>query len=144
DEEAARELADLSSADLTALLEEGDGTYVSAEEAVLSRVGELSPAGLAAYRAVVDPRAKSTLEALTQRGDTTNLAREAMRLAHATDGLRLLTTLADVRTARGDLDGAARVLEDLLRMRVGSDASAGVPRTVLVSRLAALRAAVGD
>lgn len=144
-EAAGRELADLASADLDALLEEGEGTYLSAQEAVLLRTAELPEEGLAVYRRLLDARARAALDAAVARGDPSPLQREAFRLAMTTDGPRLLVTLADLRLARGDLGGAARALEDLLRLRPeDSGEIPGVPRAAVVSRLAALGAARGD
>lgn len=144
-ETAARELADLASADLTELLEEGEGTYLSALESVLQRVAALPPAGLAAYRKILDPRARAALEAALAHGDAARLQRDAFRLAMTTDGPRLLVTLADLRLARGDAGGAARALEDLLRLWPADTADlSGVPRAAVVSRLSTALAAQGD
>lgn len=143
-EDASRELADLASSDLAVLVEDAEGTYISALEAVVQRVQSLPAAGLAAYRRLLDRRAVAAIEGLTTSGETAAIAREAARLVHTTDGIRLLVALADRRFARGDLDGAAHALEEALRFRRADDPAPGVPRAAVVSRLAAILAAQGD
>lgn len=143
-EDAARELADLASSDVAVLVEDAEGTYIAALEAIVQRVPTLPPQGLAAYRRLLDGRALAAIDALTKSGETAAIAREAARLVHTTDGIRLLVALADRRFARGDLDGAAHALEEALRFRRADDPAPGVPRVAVVSRLAAILAAQGD
>lgn len=139
---AAKALADITGTDLSPLLEEGQGIYLSAQESVLQRVGTLPPDGLAIYRSALDPRADATLADAVRTGDANALARDAARFAYATPGPKLLLLLADLRIAMGDVGGAERALEDLLRLLDGH----APPETLAgaASRLAALFASRGD
>ena len=142
DDTAAAGLASLSTADDGTLVEEGEGVWLSASEAVLQRVSSLSPAGLKEYRRLLDGAADAALERAASRSDASSLSRDAARLAFTTAGPRLLLLLADLRLAHGDLGGAARALEDLIRLLDGVAPPERVAEAA--SRLAAIQAAQGD
>ncbi len=140
---AAADLAVLLAGDVTAMIEEGGGAFLSALEAARQRVAALPPEGLSAYREIVDGRAVAALEAAGTRPDPFALAASAERLALSTHGPRLGVTLADLRLAQGDLRLAAQALEDVLRLWPEGEMP-GVQRAAVVSRLAATYAALGD
>jgi hypothetical protein len=144
---AAADLADILSGDLTPLVDEGADAYLCVVEAALRRVAALAPEGLAAYRAIVDPRAASILADAVARTDAALLARHARAMALSTHGPRMLVALSDLRAARGEAALAAQSLADALRLWPAAGATAempGVARAEVVLRLATLFAAVGD
>jgi hypothetical protein len=145
---AVEELDALLGEDLDTLHEDSEGVYLSAEDAVLLRIAALPESALAAWRRLADARAQALL-AETATGGTgwELLERSARRLALATDGPRLLVALADHRVSRGDLAGAARLLEDLLLLWPADGARRELPgldRAAVISRLAALAVALDD
>ncbi len=144
---AAEELDALLGEDLDALHEDSEGVYLTAEDAVLLRIAALPEKALAAWRRRADPRAAALLAEAAAPGARQLLENGARRLALATDGPRLLVALADLRLARGDLAGAARMLEDLLSLWPSPGPRSELPgleRTAVISRLAALAAGLGD
>lgn len=143
-DEAARDLAEVLEGNLDALVEDSEGVYLDGREATILRVAALPPRGLAAYRDMVDGRARDALEEGTRRRDAGVLAEGVRRSALSNHGPRLCVALADLLLSRGDLSGAARALEDVLRLWPESTPLPGVERAAVVSRLAALLAAQGD
>ena len=144
---AVEELDALLGEDLDALHEDSEGVYLTAEDAVLLRIAALPSDALAAWRRLADSRASSLLSEAAAAGRWDLLERGARRLALASDGPRLLVALADHRLARGDLAGAARLLEDLLLFWPSGgprESLADVGRAAVVSRLAALASALED
>lgn len=144
---AVAELDALLAEDLDTLHEDSEGVYLAAEDAILLRIAALPPEALAAWRRLADGRAAALFAEVGRRGGYELLEQGARRLALATDGPRLLVALADHRMAHDDLAGAARLLEDVLALWPAGgprDELPGIDRGALLSRLAALAAALGD
>ncbi len=146
-DKAVTELDGLLSEPLDDLHEDTEGVYLAAEDAVLLRIATLPRPALALWRRLADPRGDALLAASRGRDGVAALERGARRLALTTAGPRLMAGLADARAARGDLLGALQALEDVLRFwppTPDAPDPPGVARAALLSRFAALAAAVGD
>jgi hypothetical protein len=144
---AAADLAEILTGDVSSLIEDADDSYLVAQESALQRIAALPPEGLAAYREIADSRAESVLAQAASRAEPSLLARHALDLAMTTHGPRLLVTLADLRSARGEDRLAAQALSDLLRLWPDTGATAampGVDRAAVIARFAAVCASLGD
>jgi hypothetical protein len=99
-EAAARGLASLATADLSPLVEEGEGVWISAEEGTLQRAAQLAPEALVLYRRAATPRRSPA----TRRGSRSRRAVRTFSSSSPTCGSPMATSAdrrARSRTSSG-------------------------------------------